>query len=109
DGSRLESTNAPPWRTFASVDDRAERAHQLQEPHHPGAGVCQHDRPGTVPGGRSHHRRRRRLVRPPDAMARPFAAHDFATRADDVDSEHLYADAGRSAVLLEGAFGAIGG
>src|SRR5262249_44690592 len=68
-----------------------------------GAGVCQYDWAGAVPGRRPHHRRRRRRVQPRHAVARPLAAHDAAPRADAVDSEHLHADAGRPAVLRQGA------
>ena len=91
------------------LTDRTKRPDQLQEPHDPGAGLRQHDRPGPVPGGGPDHRRCRRRLQPRHAVAGPVAAHDPAPRADAVDSQHLHADAGGAVVLCERAGGAVGG
>ena len=48
--SRVETADASAGREAASADDRAERHHQLQEPHDARAGLRQHDRPGTFLG-----------------------------------------------------------
>ena len=61
--SGVEAADASPGREAASADDRAERAHQFQEPHDARAGVRQHDWPRTVSRRGQDHRRLRRHVR----------------------------------------------
>ena len=81
----VEGPDPPARGPAPPADDRAERPDQLQEPDDARPGLRQHDRPRPVPPGRPDHRRRRRHLRPRDAVAGAVAADDAAARADPVD------------------------
>ena len=96
---RVEGPDASDRRAAAPADDRAERAHQLQEPDDAGPGLRQHDRPGPVPPGRPDHRRRRGRLRPRHAVAGRQPLDDPAIRPRSLGPQLVHAHPPRPAVL----------
>ncbi len=95
-------------RAPAPAHDRAERAHQLQEPHHARPRLRQHHRPGPVSPGRPDHRRRGRSVRSRHAVARRQPLDDLALWPGPLGAELVHAHAPRPALLPPRAGGTAG-
>ena len=96
---RMEGPDASTRCAAASAHDRAERAHQLQEPHDPGSRLRQHDRARALPPGRSDHRRRRGRLRSRHAMAGRQPLDDASLRSRPVGAQLVHADSSRPALL----------
>ncbi len=82
---RMEGPDASSRREAAPADDRAERDHELQEPHDPRSSLRQHDRTEAVPERRPHHRRCRRHAVAGNDVARTQLVDDLPPRADAMD------------------------
>src|SRR5947207_762388 len=104
----MEASNASSGSQVTPAHDRTERHYKFQEPYDACSGLCQHDRPRTVPEGRQDHRRGRRDIGPRDDVARPELVDDAAARTQPVDSLDLHADAARP-VILSGRTGRAAG